>query len=253
VTKEPSLCHLINMYEEIVKKYKRVFDGSLLFREMSEQTVDAALSIFGASFREYEKGAMLHQVGEPLLYFGFVLEGVVQVCSDDIEGAPMIMADVSAGSTFGEALCYLRRDESPVYIYASVPAKILWLSLDGLYNARLIKGSGGPVGNTVTTDNSLLILPVELQQRFTAMLASRTLTMNNRIQVLSRLKLRDKLITYFTQLAAAAGSRTFNLPLNRNDLATYIGTNRSALSRELSQMKDDGIIDYHRNTVRILK
>ena len=42
----------------------------------------------------------------------------------------------------------------------------------------------------------------------------------------------DKLLTYFSELQASAGSCTFNLPLNRDDMATYIGSNRSALSRD---------------------
>ena len=76
--------------------------------------------------------------------------------------------------------------------------------------------------------------------------------MNNRIQVLSRLSLRGKLTAYFTELAAAQGSNEIRLPMNREDTAAYIGANRSALSRELAQMKAEGLIDYHKNQIRIL-
>ena len=81
----------------------------------------------------------------------------------------------------------------------------------------------------------------------------KTLSMNNRIQVLSRLSLRGKLTAYFTELAATQGSNIIRLPMNREDTAAYIGTNRSSLSRELSRMKEDGLIDYWKNEVRILK
>ena len=92
----------------------------------------------------------------------------------------------------------------------------------------------------------------ELQGRFTAALAAKALTMNNRIQVLSRLSLRGKLTAYFTELAAAQGSSVIRLPMNREDTAAYIGANRSALSRELAKMKEEGLIDYHKNQIRIL-
>ena len=92
----------------------------------------------------------------------------------------------------------------------------------------------------------------ELQRRFTAALAAKTLMMNNRIQVLSRLTLRGKLTAYFTELAAAQGSSVIHLPMNREDTAAYIGVNRSALSRELARMKAEGLIDYRKNEVRIL-
>ena len=87
----------------------------------------------------------------------------------------------------------------------------------------------------------------------TAMLAKRALAMNDRIQILSKLRLREKLMTYFTELSREQKSKVLTLPFNREDMAAYIGTNRSALSRELSRMKQDGIIDYEGRTVRILK
>ncbi|MBQ6721773.1 MAG: winged helix-turn-helix domain-containing protein [Clostridia bacterium] len=85
------------------------------------------------------------------------------------------------------------------------------------------------------------------------MLAMKALSMNDRIQVLSRLTLRSKLTAYFTELAAAQGSNVIRLPMNREDTAAYIGTNRSALSRELSRMREEGLIDYRKNELRILR
>ena len=89
-----------------------------------------------------------------------------------------------------------------------------------------------------------------MADRFISMLASRTLEMNNRIQILSKIKLRDRLITYFSQNVSRYGM-TFKLPLSREDMAAYLGTNRSALSRELGKMRDEGIIEFSRNNFTI--
>ena len=48
-------------------------------------------------------------------------------------------------------------------------------------------------------------------------------------------------------------SRYITLPLGRTELANYIGANRSALTRELTAMREDGLIDYEKNTFRILE
>ena len=157
-----------------------------------------------------------------------------EVCVDDIEGSRMIMAEVTAGNSFAESLCFLRTKESPVYIFASEDSELLWLSTEDLY-----AGSDA--------------FYREIQQRFTATLAMKALTMNNRIQVLSKLSLRGKLTAYFTELAAAQGSSVIRLPMNREDTAAYIGANRSALSRELMKMKEEGLIDYRKNEIRILR
>ena len=83
------------------------------------------------------------------------------------------------------------------------------------------------------------------------MLAERALSMNTRIQILSRLTIRDKLNALFTAFADRDG-RTVTLPFDRADMAAYLGADRSALSRELSRMKAEGLIDYHRNRITLL-
>lgn len=207
---------------------------SVLFRDMNGAELQKALEVFEAEAVEYKKGDMLHRGYSEMKSFGLVLYGTVQICVDDIEGNRMIMAEAQTGATFGESLCFLGIKDSPVYIYATENSEVLWLSVKNLY----ADGS----------DEFLL----GLQRRFTSMLAARTLKMNDRIQVLSKLKIRDKLMTYFSQLSQSCGSKIFQIPVNRDDLAAYIGTNRSALSRELSNMKNDGVIDYYKNTVKLL-
>ena len=210
-----------------------IMQSNFLFSGMHDAQLEETLSLLKASTREYARGELLHHAGTSMKHFGMVLTGVVQACIDDIEGNRMIMTEVLPGSTFGESLCFLKIPDSPVYIYASEDVRVLWLSAEALY-----EGSD-PFYR-------------DLQRRFTSILAMRNLAMNNRIQVLGKLRLRDRLIMYFSELSAAQGSNTFRLPLNRDDTATYIGANRSALSRELSAMKRDGLIDYDRNTIRIL-
>lgn len=83
------------------------------------------------------------------------------------------------------------------------------------------------------------------------MLSQKTLSMNDRIQVLSKPTLREKLMTLLTQYSTREG-KNFNLPFDRNTMAAYLGVNRSALSRELSKMREEGRIDFYKNSFSIL-
>ena len=217
-----------------LKKYEHLLHDSALFRGLDGEELEKALDILGAEYGSYEKGAFLHRPYTEMKKFGFVLSGAVQACMDDVEGNRMIMAEVSPGVTFGESLSLLKNADSPVYVQASAPAELLWLSAEALF----VEGPDA--------------LTLRLQKQFAAMLAARTLAMNDRIQVLSKIKLRDKLLTYFTQLSQAQKTHTLLLPMNRDDLAAYLGTNRSALSRELSNMKKEGLIDCQRSSVKLL-
>ena len=206
-----------------------------LFDGLDSEGLARLMTAMKAERTVSKKGTLLHVAGTPMNRFGILLSGAVQVCVDDIEGNRMIMAEVAPGTTFGESLCFLRRKESPVYIFASEESEVLWLRTDAL------------------TDGDEDPFCLELLRRFTAALAEKNLSMNNRIQVLSKLSLRGKLNAYFTELAAAQGSTVIRLPMNREDTAAYIGVNRSALSRELARMKADGLIDYRKNEIRILR
>ena len=136
----------------------------------------------------------------------------------------------------------LQRLGEPIRCFGIVLSGSVQVCVDDIEGSRMIMAEVDP-GDAFLA---------ELQGRFTAALAAKALTMNNRIQVLSRLSLRGKLTAYFTELAAAQGSNEIRLPMNREDTAAYIGANRSALSRELAKMKEEGLIDYHKNQIRIL-
>ena len=203
-----------------------------LFAGLNEEEYAYALDFFSASEHAYKKGDFLNRIGFPLPAFGLVLSGGVQVYMDDIDGNEMIMANVAPGGTFGESLCYLRQD-APVYIRAISETSILWLS-----TSRVCRPEHDGA------------LDHALSARFTAMLARRTLSMNDRIQILSKPTLRGKLIAFFTEYSKYGDS--FDIPFSRADMAVYLGADRSALSRELSRMKNEGIIDFHKNSFRIL-
>ena len=215
--------------------YEDIICGCSLFAGLDDRDLQYALRFFDAASRRYSRGQLLNRPGAPLPRFGLVLDGNVQVYMYDIDGNPMIMAGVHPGDTFGESLCYLQC-ETAVCITAVTDCSVLWMDTACLKRP----------------DSSLSPLQQALSRRFTTMLAQRTLDMNNRIQILSKLSLRDKLLTYFTQCTLRYKSHCFQIPLSRSDMAIYLGADRSALSRELSRMQREGLIRYHRNQFEII-
>ena len=202
-----------------------------LFEGLTDAEIDEALRFYGAAEKKYARGEAVIRPGDRVTRFGLVLSGAVQVMMDDLDGCHMIMATVAPGETFGESLCYRAVEESPVYAAASENTELLWLSADGFRD-----DTGGHCAHC---------------KRFIQMLTMKTLSMNDRIQVLSKPSLREKLLTLFTQYSTREG-RTFRLPFDRSDMAAYLGVNRSALSRELSKMKEEGIIDFYKSSFSIL-
>lgn len=210
-------------------KNKGIISSCVLFKELDEAELIEALDFFDAAPKNYKKGEFLQSVLAPFERFGLVLSGSIQVCCDDIDGYPMIMATVGEGDVFGESLCFTRA-ESPVYIRAAAESEVLTMTTNKIY----FPDSAGALGK-------------ELTLRFISILAQKALSMNDRIQILSKITLKEKILTLLNQYRIKFDSNEFSLPFDRSDMAIYLGTDRSALSRELSKLKHLGIIDFHKN------
>ena len=74
------------------------------------------------------------------------------------------------------------------------------------------------------------------------LIAEKAQRLSERVDVLSRRSIREKLLCYFQQQAEHAGSSTFILPFSLSVLADYIATDRSAMMRELKRLKDEGLV-----------
>ena len=84
------------------------------------------------------------------------------------------------------------------------------------------------------------------------LLGEKNLLLNRKIDILTLKGMREKIATYLLTLSNQVGASSFNLPFNRNELAEFLNVSRTSMCRELSKMKDEGLIDYHLNRVKIL-
>lgn len=190
-----------------------------LFDFIPEGSMPEALRLLNASYKDYEKDQILILPSTPLRGFGLVEKGAVEVLHTDADGNVVLMAKVTAGQTFGEALYYLNKT-APVEIRALNDTRVVWLDVRHL--------NPGPLADT-------------LKQNFINILCERSLALNKRIQILSQLSLREKVLALITQNNIMHG-QWLDTGMTREELSLYLGTNRSALSRELSRMQTDGIL-----------
>ena len=218
----------------MTQRERKLILKSPLFAGLSDNELDGMLLYLRAEEKSYKEGQFLQLPGRPMDHFGYVLHGIVQVYRDEPDGTRLIMASNGPGDSFGESLCFLRIKEVPVSIVAAEDCRILWLKMDNVISPKV-----GHCNHEIVT-------------RVMSAFAQRALSMNDRIQVLSQRSMRKKILTLLQQYARKNGSNTFILPLSREDMAVFLGCDRSALSRELARMKEEGVIDYYRNSFKVL-
>lgn len=214
---------------------KSILKNCPLFADLSDSELDLAFDFFSCTERTYKKGEMILTPENKLVNFGLVKSGAVQTYTLDIDGYEMIMATVQTGETFGESLSFLQK-EAVIFISALCDTTVVWMSTNRIRAQRFDSECERKLAN-----------------RFTALLASRALSMNDRIQILSRLTIREKLIAMFTEAVRKYGSTIFALPFDRTSMAAYLGCDRASLSRELSKLRKEGMIKFTKNKFEILK
>lgn len=208
----------------------QVLQKVVLFEGIGAQGIEDMLGCLGARVRNYAMGAYALRIGEPVHKLGIVTKGALNIISEDEDGVRTIVAKVSPGEFFAEALCCAEVMHSPVSAQAAEETKVLWLDFRRIMS----------VCPKSCTHHMILI------QRMVRVIAQKNMTLQSRIALLSAKTIRERVVHYLKLQMREQGQEIL-LPFNREELADYLCVDRSALSRELSRLRGEGLIDYDKN------
>jgi CRP-like cAMP-binding protein len=207
-----------------------------LFEGIETKDLKSLLSCLGAMYRSYEKNETVMLAGSRIDQIGIVLDGKVQVVREDLLGNRSIIESIEEYELFAEEFACASVDVVPISVIAAEDCTIMWVRFRKI----------------LTTCSSACIFHSRLIENMMKILARKNLTLNQKIDCLSKRSIRDKIIAYLVSQAEKHKNLTFTIPFNRTELADYLCIDRSAMSRELGKMRAEGLCDYDRNTFRIL-
>lgn len=209
---------------------------TLLFRGMSADEAKAMLSCLNAHERQYKKGEIIFHAGESIDSMGLVLSGSVNIAIDDLWGNSTILGRSAPGQLFAETYACIPGEHLMVNVTANENSNVLFLNASRL----------------MTTCENACPYHSRLVQNMLQITALKNLALSMRNVHTSSKSIRGRLVSYFTEQAKRNGSYQFTIPFNRQQLAEYLGVDRSAMSNELSKMKRDGIISYEKNSFSLM-
>ena len=202
--------------------------ASPLFQDLSEAELDTLAAAGHLRTRQFAKHEVIFHAGSCVREIGIVLRGSVHIENLDLWGTKSILSSVGAGQAFAEtyALC---GDVMMVDAVAAEECEVLFVNISAF--------SGGAPG---TVHEKLLrnLLTVSMRKN---------LSLSQRIFCTTPKTVRGRLLTYFSAQAARSGSLQFEIPFNRQQLADYLNLDRSALSKELCKMRDEGLLTFEKN------
>jgi CRP-like cAMP-binding protein len=83
------------------------------------------------------------------------------------------------------------------------------------------------------------------------LVAGKNAALNQKIHCVGQRTTRDKVDAFLSAQQSGEGRNPFVVPFNREQMADYLCVDRSALSLVLAQMKEEGLIEYHKNEFRL--
>ena len=209
---------------------------SPLFLGIRPEDMDAMLGCIGYHVREYKKGEIIAFEAETINHVGLVMKGSVDMIKEAVWGNRTMLLRSYAEDVFGETFACGEDSLSVVTFVAAEDSKVMFLSF-----CRVMH-----------TCTHACIFHQTLIENMVRIIARKNRELMRKIEVVSKKTLREKILAYLSIQSQAQGASRFEIPLGRVEWAEYLCADRSALTRELSKMKDEGLIDYQRNWFEIL-
>lgn len=206
-----------------------------LFADMSEAEIRHLIHCLSAPVRSYGRGAILWHAGDIVTQAGIVLTGTVDAVQYHQDGSMELVARHKPGGVFGDLLMGAQQP-SPVTLQSPDGAQVLFLALDAILSDC---GRGCPCH-------------VRLRHNLFTAGSEKFFQLRRRLQYLSEPRLRQRILYFLQDCHKDAGQEYFTIPFTRCEMADFLGANRSALSRELGQLQQEGFIEFYRNSFRLL-
>ncbi|MDR2891478.1 MAG: Crp/Fnr family transcriptional regulator [Deltaproteobacteria bacterium] len=216
-----------------MKKIFETVKNNPLFEGIAFSDFTKMLDCLSAKTTVYQKGAVILLSGDAVDFVGLIVAGSVQIIQEDMDGRVAILAELGIADTFGEVFACADIRQSPVTVLAAEEVEILRLDYR----------------RAITSCTSACPFHARLIRNMLKLIARKSLSLNQKIEILSRRTTREKLLRFFDLQRGAA--KKFTIPYDREELAQYICVDRSAMSNELCKMRNEGLIRFQKNTFEI--
>ena len=220
-----------------MEKYLEILKDCALFDGIDVGDLRGMLGCLDVRVVEFDKKYTVMAEGTPAKYIGIMLSGTAQILRNDYYGNRSILAEIRPGEIFGEAFACAQVPAMPVSVVANEACEVM------LVDCR----------HVLHTCSNSCVFHQQLIFNLMKNLATKTLVFHQKIEITSKRTTREKLMTYLMLQAKRAGSDSFEIPFDRQELADYLEVDRSGLSAEISKLRREGILESENNRFTLLQ
>jgi len=216
---------------------RNILKNAKLFQDMRDIERDSLISCLSPQVKHYIKNEIIIMSGDTVQSIGIILTGTASAYTEDINGNRTIMSDLTPMSVFGEILVSTRIHKSPVTVYATSDVTAAFFEYQKIYSTCAMACEAHRI----------------FIQNILQAIGDKYFLMFDRINILRQKTLRARLLAYFYILSGRGETPTVTIPYTKTMLAEYLLVNRSALSKELHKMEQDGLITINGRKIWLKK
>ena len=207
-----------------------------IFFDLNDKEITSILIFFNCFEKSFQKNEFIFEIDKKIDKIGIIILGEINIIKEDFWGNRNILNKFKSGEIFGEVFA-LSKSSSNIMVEASQDCKILFLNLKN-FSINSEKNSEEIIKFLTN------IFKISLKKN---------ILFTEKLEHISKKSIREKIISYLSTEAQKNKTNSFLIKFDRQELADYLFVERSALSRELSSMKKEGLIDYKKNHFTLIK
>lgn len=206
-----------------------------LFEGLEEEELKKILNCLQYRIVEYKKNDYTAMSDEKLDGVGVLLIGEVAVVKESFNGNRTRVNIFRPGDMFGEIIALCRAEKWPASIQALTDCTILYVHPERILDFC----------DNICSHHKLLLA------NLVRVVSQKAYNLNRKVEYLSLKSICGKLSKYLLEQYISQGKSTITMPLNREELAEFLNISRPSMSRELGKMRDAGIIEFYKESIKI--
>ena len=208
---------------------RAVLHKSFLFQDICDEEYTNLINCLSPQVKHYSKNEIIILTGDSVHHIGIVLAGTACAYLEHVNGSQTLISTLTPMSVFGEVLVSTRTHKSPVTVYATSDVISAFIEYQKVHSMCA----------TACAAHRLFL------QNLLKAIGDKYFLLFDRINILREKKLRSRIMAYLYTLGGRGKDASVIIPFTKTMLADYLLVNRSALSKELRKMEDDGIISVN--------
>ena len=204
-----------------------------LFKDIDEDNKIKILRQIDGNILFYRKGNKILSSYRNDNIICVVVSGHIQIIKSDFNGNMVVIRDLYKDDIFGSISANISRDEYE--IISKEDSEVMVIEYD-----HIIRNNNHDLAYIVFLKNVMDVFYKKIK------------SFNDRIEIITNMSIRNKLLAYFKLMTKNNNLRFFMLPYSYSELANYLAVNRSAMARELKHLKDEGLIEIKGKRIKLL-